>query len=166
MGMVKPVLIARAAEEGHEAETPHVEGGHERDDQSQRHKHRMVQGGCDDFVLGEETGKRRNAGNGHGRNHERYGGDLHFRKEPAHLAYVVGMHGVNDRTGAQEQQAFEKGVCKEVEGPGIVSRRMVAQHRLINKKGDYPMMIVDTHSHAGINWFEPVEMILHQKCPV
>ncbi len=24
------------------------------------------------------------------------------------------------------------------------------------------MMIVDTHSHAGINWFEPVEMILHQ----
>ena len=23
-------------------------------------------------------------------------------------------------------------------------------------------MIVDTHSHAGINWFEPVEMILHQ----
>jgi len=24
------------------------------------------------------------------------------------------------------------------------------------------MMIIDTHSHAGINWFEPVEMILHQ----
>ena len=24
------------------------------------------------------------------------------------------------------------------------------------------MMIVDTHSHAGINWFEPVEMILYQ----
>ena len=24
------------------------------------------------------------------------------------------------------------------------------------------MIIVDTHSHAGVNWFEPVEMILHQ----
>ena len=24
------------------------------------------------------------------------------------------------------------------------------------------MMIVDTHSHAGINWFEPVETVLHQ----
>lgn len=24
------------------------------------------------------------------------------------------------------------------------------------------MPIVDTHSHAGVNWFEPVEMILHQ----
>ena len=24
------------------------------------------------------------------------------------------------------------------------------------------MMIVDTHSHAGVNWFEPVETILHQ----
>ena len=24
------------------------------------------------------------------------------------------------------------------------------------------MTIVDTHSHAGINWFEPVEMILYQ----
>ena len=24
------------------------------------------------------------------------------------------------------------------------------------------MHIVDTHAHAGVNWFEPVEMILHQ----
>ena len=24
------------------------------------------------------------------------------------------------------------------------------------------MTIVDSHSHAGINWFEPVEMILYQ----
>ncbi len=24
------------------------------------------------------------------------------------------------------------------------------------------MLIVDTHSHAGVNWFEPVELILHQ----
>jgi L-fuconolactonase len=24
------------------------------------------------------------------------------------------------------------------------------------------MHIVDTHCHAGINWFEPVEMLLHQ----
>ena len=24
------------------------------------------------------------------------------------------------------------------------------------------MMIIDTHSHAGVNWFEPVETILHQ----
>ena len=23
-------------------------------------------------------------------------------------------------------------------------------------------MIIDTHAHAGVNWFEPVEMILHQ----
>ena len=24
------------------------------------------------------------------------------------------------------------------------------------------MTVVDTHTHAGINWFEPVEMLLHQ----
>ena len=24
------------------------------------------------------------------------------------------------------------------------------------------MLMVDTHAHAGVNWFEPVEMILHQ----
>jgi len=23
-------------------------------------------------------------------------------------------------------------------------------------------MIVDAHTHAGLNWFEPVEMLLHQ----
>ena len=24
------------------------------------------------------------------------------------------------------------------------------------------MTVVDTHTHAGVNWFEPVEMLLHQ----
>ena len=24
------------------------------------------------------------------------------------------------------------------------------------------MRIVDTHTHAGLNWFEPVEMLIHQ----
>ena len=24
------------------------------------------------------------------------------------------------------------------------------------------MRIVDTHTHAGINWFEPVELLIHQ----
>ena len=24
------------------------------------------------------------------------------------------------------------------------------------------MEIVDTHTHAGINWFEPMELLLHQ----
>ena len=24
------------------------------------------------------------------------------------------------------------------------------------------MTVVDTHTHAGVNWFEPVEMLLYQ----
>ncbi len=24
------------------------------------------------------------------------------------------------------------------------------------------MIIVDTHTHAGLNWFEPVDMLIHQ----
>ncbi|SVB48487.1 uncharacterized protein METZ01_LOCUS201341, partial [marine metagenome] len=24
------------------------------------------------------------------------------------------------------------------------------------------MLIIDTHTHAGPNWFEPIEMLVHQ----
>jgi hypothetical protein len=72
-------------------------------------------GSQQDLVLGPEPGQRRDAGQGDGADDERPERDRHVFLQAAHLAHVVGVHGVDDRAGAEEQQGFEGGVGEEVE---------------------------------------------------
>ena len=98
----------------------HVGGGHEGADEPEEEDVGVVvlHGPEQDLVLGPEAGEREDPGQGQGADDEGPVRGRHVLLEPAHLAHVVGMHGVDDRPGAEEQQGLEEGVGEEVEDAG------------------------------------------------
>jgi hypothetical protein len=69
----------------------------------------------EDRVLAEESGKRRQSGEGERPDKERPRGLGHLARQPAHLAHVLRAGAVDDRPCGEEQQALEEPVRDEVE---------------------------------------------------
>ena len=117
--------------EGQEEEPEHVEGGKPAGQEGKAEHHVVVALECrqNDFILGEESGEGRNAGNGQDRNEAAPVGPGHFLAEAAHGVQVVGMDLMDEGARNQEQAALEEGVGKDVEGGGRPAR---CYHHLAN----------------------------------
>ena len=77
-----------------------------------------LEGRQDNFVLGEESGERRNARDGEHADKAAPVGERHLLAESAHGVQVVRVYLVNQAAGDEEQGALEEGVRKDVEGGG------------------------------------------------
>ena len=99
----------------------HVEGGHERDHDTDEPDPLEAQLEClaQDLVLGEEAGQRRDAGDGERADEHRPVGDGDLVAQGTHLVHVLlAVDGVDDGARAQEQQALEEAVGHEMEDGG------------------------------------------------
>ncbi len=102
------------------------------------------------LILAEEPSKGGHAGERRGTHEERGRRDRHHPPQAAESPHVDhASHGVHDRTGAEEQQCLEAGVCEQVEdrgseaeqGAGAKAREHVAQ--LADRGvGEHPFEIV------------------------
>ena len=69
-----------------------------------------------DLVLAEEAGERRDAGDGDRADEHRPVGDRDLAPQRAHLVHVLLLvDGVDDRSGAEEEQALEEAVRHQME---------------------------------------------------
>ena len=76
----------------------------------------------EDFVLGEEARKRRNAGDGGGRHGECNERHRNLARQATHFPDVLfAAHGMDHAAGGQEQARLEKGVGIEMENGDAVS---------------------------------------------
>jgi len=125
--MIVCMVVARFSFEGHEPQAEHVERGHERGQYA--HYVKQIEYGVlrsglphrgQDLVLGPEPGKRRDTGDGYATYQHHQGGYLQLLRQPSHEAHVLSVHGVDDRTGAQEEQGLEERVVHQVEHAGGV----------------------------------------------
>ena len=131
---------ARLAMEGHEHQPPGIEsgkeGGYEQQPEGEG-SHRSVggEGRLDDGVLGIVAGGKGKACQRQGAHQHEEPGLFQIGEQPAHAAHVLLVaHGVNDRTGAEEQQGLEEGVGEQVEhahaiGPHAHGHEHVAKLR-------------------------------------
>ena len=74
-----------------------------------------------------EAGERRNARERERPEREGHRGERHPPGEPAHVLQLVGVNGVDDAAGAEEEERLEEGVGDEVEVAR--ERRAGAQRR-------------------------------------
>ena len=111
-----PVLAVERQDDG----PAHVAGGHERPDETEDEDVgvAVLRGPEQDLVLGPEPGQREDPGQGQGADDERPVRLGHVLLQPAHLAHVVAVHGVDDGARPQEQQGLEESMGKEVEHAG------------------------------------------------
>ena len=112
-GMQLPVL---APPEDIVVQAEHVErrqsgdGGHQ-----PPHRGAECEAGRQNLVLREETAQGPDAGNGKAGDEERGVRHGHIPAQAAHGRHFVGVDGVDDTSGAEEQQGLEHGVREEVE---------------------------------------------------
>ena len=122
---------AEVAPEGHDDLPGHVEGGH-RSRRRGEHPQRgvaTVNGLPEDFVLAEEPGERRNAGDRHGGDHEGVRGPGQVAHEAAHVPHVLHLgvmalpaggvfgvlHGVDHAARPEKEARLEESVGHQVE---------------------------------------------------
>ena len=111
----------RAAEEREPQQPEHVERRQQRGRRGHREEQRRAAAAAgerepEDLVLGEESGERRDAGDGGGRNGEGREGHGNPAREPAHLADVLlAAERVDHAARAEEQARLEERVRVEME---------------------------------------------------
>ncbi len=114
--------VSLLSHEGHEPHAEHVERGHESGDDSEHPEDGEpdglmsgLHGDLEDEVLGPESAEERESCDGQGTEQHGDRGDLHVLVETSHLSHVFSAHGVDDGSGAHEQQGLEEGVVHHVE---------------------------------------------------
>ncbi|MCY1238485.1 hypothetical protein D9M72_512260 [compost metagenome] len=144
--------------ERHERQAPRIEARKERGDHQQGEGetgYRAVRGKgrLDDRVLREEASRtEERTGNTDTGQRDRTDehhpvGDRDVLPEATHVAHVLlAIDGVNDRTGTQEQESLEEGVCEQVEdrcaiGADAERHEHVAELRA-GRIGDDPLDVV------------------------
>ena len=118
------VAHARLAEKRQVNQAEHIEGGHQRGrvaDEPQDaigpafRSPRLPE----DFILGKESGERRDPGDGERGDQHSAIGDGDAMAEVSHVAHVLlAAHGVDHRPGAEEQQSLEERVSEDMEDGG------------------------------------------------
>ena len=110
-------FVTRGAMERKEEQTEHVECREAAREECKPEYNVMVPLECgeNDFVLGEESGERRNARNRENRNERASVSEFHLLAKPAHCIEIVRADLMNQATGDKEQAALEEGVRKDVE---------------------------------------------------
>ena len=110
-------FVTRGAMECKEEQTEHVERREAAREECKPKDNVMVPLECgeNDFVLGEESGERRNARNRENRNECAGVSELHLLAETAHRIEIVRADLMNQATGDEEQAALEEGVREDVE---------------------------------------------------
>ena len=119
------LIDAAFTPEGHRNAADHVESSHpcgEDGDQpeqlrgSDRVEEALLETGKQDLVLGEETGQWGDSCDGQCPDQEGEVGERQLVPQSSHLAHVLlVMHGMDDRTGSEEQQGLEKRMGDQVE---------------------------------------------------
>src|SRR5215471_2547072 len=121
MDVLFHVLIGAAvANEGKEKQPEHVEGRQSGGDETNDPKsEKAVKGAAKDFVFAEESGERKNSGDGQGGNSEGSGSGGYLPPKAAHFADVLlAGHRVNHAAGAEEQKRFEECMGRQMEDSG------------------------------------------------
>ena len=121
LGMVG-VIASCFSKEDDEEKAAHIEGGEEGDEAGDDEEDDVViAGSLEDLFLGPEAGgDEGEAAEGGGTDQEGDGGDGHFFPEAAHFPDVLlVVAGVDDGTGAEEEEGLEPGVGEEVEHAGF-----------------------------------------------
>ena len=110
-------FMARLPVESEEEQTEHVERREAAREERKSKDDVMLPLECgeNDFVLGEESGERRNARNRENGNQRASVCELHLFAESAHRVEVVRADLMDEATGDEEQAALEEGVRKDVE---------------------------------------------------
>ena len=161
MGVIMRMMIAaRSAVEGHEHQPPAVEAGHEGRDH--QHPERIVgadKGAFDHRVLRQEASKAdmgqrdANAGNRQRPNHHRRESIGDLLAKAAIVAHVLlVMHRVDDRTGPQKQHRLEERMREQVEHCHRINAD-TRRHEHIAKLrtgriGDHPLDVVLHKAHG------------------
>ena len=112
--------VPRRPVEGQEDQAEHVAGRQERRQHADHPEHGVAaeERLREDLVLAEEPGQPGHAGNGDRADQEGPVGDRQVLLEPAHFSQILfAVQRVNHRTGSEEQQRLEEGVCVEMEDP-------------------------------------------------
>ena len=141
--MVRIVNLMFLPEEDEVIDAEHVEGGH-----ASHHRHPQsptqaaLVGSDEDLVLRPESGKGRNTGNRETADEEADARDGHELVQAVHLVVLIAVNGMDDGTGAQEEQRLEHSVGEQVE-----HRRHVAQAvTLVNLD---ERVVVGAHGQRG-----------------
>src|SRR3954469_5575826 len=110
-------LSAVLAPEDEVAGAGHVGGGHEGADDTNHEKERIAAaaGAEEDLVLGPEPCEREDPRQRERSDDEGPEGGGHVLPQPTHVAHVVGVHGMDEGAGPEEQKRLEEGVGEEVE---------------------------------------------------
>ena len=127
-------------------QTEHVEGGHGGNTGHDPTNHRTVlKAGGDNLVLGAEAREERDTGNGEARNQEGDVRNRHVLAQASHHGHLVGVDGVDDTTGSEEETSLEHGMSKEVEHTSHVAQlRVVVEHGLMSGQ-----LYTEGHHHKG-----------------
>ena len=104
-------------------EAEHIVGGHAGDEGHHPAYHRTeLEAGGEDFVFGEESGERGDAGDGQTGYEEGDVGHGHVFAQASHGAHLVAVYGVDDAAGSQEEEGFKQGMGEEVEQTGHIAQ--------------------------------------------
>ena len=104
-------------------QTEHVECGHTGNNRhNPSHYRAELEAGGQNLVLREEARERRNTCNRQTGNEEGDVGNRHILAQAAHGRHLVAVNGMDDASGAEEQQSLEHGVSEQVEHACHVSQ--------------------------------------------
>ena len=138
-------LVLRTPEDA-EVEAEHVEGCHGGDARHDpTHHGAVLEASGDDLVLRAEAREEGNTGNGQTGDEERHVSHGHVLAQTTHERHLVGVDGMDDATGAEEQAGLEHGVGEQVEHASHVAQlRVIVEHSLMAGQAN-----AEGHHHEG-----------------
>ena len=124
-------LVLRAPEDA-EVEAEHVEGRHSGDaGHDPTHYGAVLEACCDDLILRAEAREEGDTSNGQTGDEEGDMRDGHVLAQTTHECHLVGVNGMDDATGAEEQTSLEHGVGEQVEHASHVAQLCVVVEQFV-----------------------------------
>ena len=117
-------------------QTEHIEGGHSSDTCHNPTNHRTVsKAGGNDLILRAEAREERNTCNGETTDEEGDVGNRHILAQATHHSHLVGVYGVDDTTGTEEQASLEHSVGEQVEHTSHETKLcVIVEHTMMTRQ--------------------------------